>query len=134
MLTVFPQLLNYHLVAPFILRVVLGFILVNLGYQKFKSERARWEKTFETLRLKPKEGFVTGFALIEILGGVALIIGFYTQIAALVFVVITFIELYIEQKEEALIKRDAVFYLLLLAIALSLLFTGAGFFAFDLPL
>jgi uncharacterized membrane protein YphA (DoxX/SURF4 family) len=134
MLTVFPELLNYHLLAPFILRVVLGFVLFNLGYQKFKSERIQWENTFDALRLKPKGGLVTIFASIEILGGLALIAGFYTQIAALVFVAITFMELYIEQREEALLKRDVVFYLLLLAIAASLLFTGAGFFAFDLPL
>jgi len=134
MLSVFPELLNYQLFAPLILRVVLGFILLNLGYAKFKLERERWEITFEALKLKPKSTFVSAFGLIEMVGGLALIVGFYTQIAALIFVILTFIELYIEQKEEVLLKRDAVFYLLLFAIALSLLFTGAGFFAFDLPL
>ncbi len=134
MLAVFPELLNYQLLAPLILRLVLGFILINLGYAKFKLERERWEIAFEALRLKPKEVFVSAFALVEILGGIALIVGFYTQVAALIFALLTFIELYMEQKEEVLLKRDAVFYLLLFAIALSLLFTGAGFFAFDLPL
>jgi uncharacterized membrane protein YphA (DoxX/SURF4 family) len=134
MLTIFPELLNYQLMAPFILRIVLGFILFNLGYMKFKSERSRWEIAFEALHLKPKKEFVKGFALLEMIGGIALIVGFWTQIAALVFVIVTFIEMYIEQKEEVLLKRDLAFYLLLFAIALSLLFTGAGFFAFDLPL
>ncbi|HEY4490245.1 MAG TPA: DoxX family protein [Candidatus Paceibacterota bacterium] len=134
MLNVFPDLLTYQLLAPFILRVVLGLILLNLGYLKLGAEKTRWETSFETLRLQPKEVLVKLFGFIEILGGIALIAGFYTQVAALVFAVITFIELYIEQKEAALLKRDFVFYLLLFAIALSLLLTGAGFFAFDLPL
>lgn len=134
MLNMFPELLTYSQFAPFILRVVLGFVLFNLGYMKLRSERPRWEIFFEALGWKPKGGFVTGFGLLEMVGGLALIVGFYTQLAALIFVVIFFIELYIEQKEAMLLKRDLVFYLLLFSIALSLLFTGAGFFAFDLPL
>lgn len=134
MLNVFPDLLTYQMFAPFMLRVVLGLILVNLGFLKFSGEKVRWENSFETLNLRPKEILVSIFGFIEIIGGIALIAGFYTQIAALVFAVITFIELYIEQRESSLLKRDFVFYLLLFVIALSLLFTGAGFFAFDLPL
>lgn len=134
MLNVFPDLLTFQMFAPFILRIVLGLIMANLGYLKLKSEKLRWEKTFEALSVKPVSQMVFGFGIIEIIGGLALILGIYTQIAALVFAAITFMELFIEQRESALLKRDFVFYLLLFAIALSLLFTGAGFFAFDLPL
>jgi uncharacterized membrane protein YphA (DoxX/SURF4 family) len=122
------------MLASFILRIVLGFILLNLGYMKFKIERKRWEIAFEAFRLKPASTFVTVFAYIEILGALMLILGFLTQIAALVFVIITVLELYVERKEDVLLKRDLAFYLLIFAIALSLLLTGAGSFAFDLPL
>jgi len=134
MLNTFPELLTFGMLSPLILRVVIGFIILNLGYLKLTKERARWEASFSALGVKQKELAVKIFAFIEIIGGIALIIGMYTQIAALVFVAITFAELFIEQKEESLLVRDITFYLLMFAIALSLLFSGAGFLAFDLPL
>lgn len=134
MLNTFPELLTFSLLAPLILRATIGFIILNLGYLKLTKEKVRWEASFEALGIRQKDLVLKIFALIEIIGGLALILGAYTQIAALVFVIIIFIELFIEQKEETLLVRDITFYLLMFAIALSLLFSGAGFFAFDLPL
>src|SRR5439155_19841437 len=119
--------LNYSLVAPLILRVVLGFILVNLGYLKATSEKARWGIVFEFLNIKEHQVLAAQIVgLIEIVGGLALIVGFYTQLAALVFVVLNGIEMYIEYKNSMLIKRNIVFYILIFAIALSLSFSRAG--------
>jgi len=67
-------------------------------------------------------------------GGALLILGLYTQIAALALAFITFGQLYVEYKEETLLKRNLAFYLLLFAITFSLLLSGAGRPAFDLPL
>ncbi len=134
MLNPFPELLTYSLLAPFLLRITLGFILVNLGYLKFKSEKARWEIIFEMLRVKEKVVATKILGFIEVAGGLALIAGFYTQIAALIFAVLFGIELFIEKREATLMKRDVVFYATMFVIALSLLFSGAGFLAFDLPL
>lgn len=133
-LSAFPELLTYNMFAPFVLRVILGFIAITLGYLKLKKEKSRWNLLFESLRLKPASLWTTAFGYVEIIGGIALIVGFSTQIAALVFAVISFCELYIENKESALLKRDLAFYLLLCAISVSLIFSGPGFFAFDLPL
>ena len=134
MLNPFPELLTYSLLAPFILRITIGFLLVNLGFLKLKKEKSRWEALFETFQIKQKVIATKILGGIEVIGGLALIAGFYTQIAALAFVILGGIEVYIEFKEETLLKRDIVFYLLMFVIALSLLFSGAGFFAFDLPL
>lgn len=134
MLNPFPELLAFSLLAPVILRLVLGYLFINLGYLKLNSEKSRWMLFFETTKLKPPTFFVQFFAYIEIITGAMLIVGFYTQIAALVLAVLTFGELYMEYKEESLLKRNLVFYLLVFAISLSLLFSGAGLFAIDLPL
>lgn len=134
MLNPFPDLLTYSLFAPFILRVVLGVILVDLGILKFKSEKDRWVNTFKGLRLKPADTLVSLFGLIEIVGGIMLVVGLYTQIAALVFVLMFAIEFYLEWTEANILKRDLVFYILCLAISFSLLLSGAGAFAFDIPL
>ena len=134
MLNPFPELLSYSLLAPFILRVILGVIFVDLGVLKFKKERARFIASFEALHLKPAKELVTLAGILDIVGGTMLILGLYTQIAALAFVILTGIEIYIESKDTKILKRDMTFYVLVLIIAVSLLLTGAGAFAFDIPL
>lgn len=134
MLNPFPELLTYSLLAPLLLRLVVGFIFVDLGLLKLRGEKSRWIAVFETLHLKPADFFVPLYAALQIIGGILLIIGLWTQVAALMFVIFTGTELYIEWKAKEVLKRDLVFYLLLFIISLSLLFTGAGAFAFDIPL
>ena len=134
MLNPFPELLTFSLMAPFILRVVIGLIFLDLGVLKFKGEKARWTELFRAFNLKPSEFWVRVYGVIQIIGGVMLILGLWTQVAALAFVISVGIEMALEWREEALLKRNIVFYILLFAISLSLLLTGAGAFAIDLPL
>ena len=134
MLSVFPNLFTYNQLAPFILRVVIGIIFLDLGYLKLGKEKTAWNMFFQTIHFKPSYLFVTLLAVIEIISGAFLIVGYLTQIAALVMAIILFAEAYVELRDGAILKRDIVFYILLLAICLSLLLTGAGAFAFDLPL
>ncbi len=134
MLNPFPELLNYALLAPFFLRVVLGLIFVDLGLLKFRAEKERWLATFNTLNLHPADFLLPLYAGLQIAGGLLLIMGLWTQIAALAFVIFTGIELYTEWSAKEILKRDIVFYLLLFIISVSLLITGAGAYAIDLPL
>jgi uncharacterized membrane protein YphA (DoxX/SURF4 family) len=130
----FPELLNYSLLAPFILRIVIGFIFIDLGILKFKGERERWIASFETLNLRPAEFTVSIYAVLQIIGGLLLLFGFWTQAAALAFVIFTGTELLVEWRAREILKRDIVFYALIFSISLSLLISGAGAFAIDLPL
>lgn len=134
MLNPFPDLLNYGLLAPFLLRVVLGLVFLDLGFLKFRGEKARWIATFEALRLRPANVFVPIYGALQIAGGILLLVGLWTQIAALAFAIFTFCEFYIEWSEGDVLKRDITFYLFLFVISLSLLLTGAGAYAFDIPL
>jgi putative oxidoreductase len=119
MLNTFPALLDYSLLAPFILRVVAGIIFLDFGILSLKKEPSKLLK-------------VAG--IIEIVGGVLLILGLLTQVSALVLAILTFIEAYIEYRDPEILKMDFIFYILLLSITLSLLLSGAGSFAIDLPL
>src|SRR3990167_2190796 len=134
MLNVFPSFLTYSFLAPFILRIVVGLIFLDLGVLKFRTEKESWLRSFDTLGIRPADLFLPVYALIQIIGGILLIIGAYTQVAALAFVISTLIELYIEWKAGEVLKRDLVFYILILAISLSLLLSGAGAYAVDIPL
>lgn len=134
MLNPFPELLTYGLLSPFILRVVVGFIFVNLGLLAFKGEKERWIVSLATLNIPNPKIAVKIFGAIEFVGGVMFLLGYYTQIAALVLALLTFAEAYVEYKDPTILKRNFVFYVLILAITLSLLFSGAGAFAIDIPL
>lgn len=134
MLNPFPDLLVYSLLAPFILRVVAGLIFMNLGVLAFKNEKERWIISLSTLNISNPKLAVKIFGAIEIISGISLILGFYTQIAALILALLTFAEAYVEYKDPTILKRNFVFYIMLLAITLSLLLSGAGAFAIDLPL
>lgn len=134
MLNPFPDLLTYSLLAPFILRVVAGLIFVNLGILAFKNEKERWLTSLSILRVPNPKLVLKIMGSIEIMAGAMLVLGFYTQIAALVLALLVFCETYVEYKDPLILKRNFVFYIMLLAIVLSLLLSGAGAFAIDLPL
>lgn len=124
----------YSSVGPLILRVLLGLIFIDLGFLKFRSEKESWLTSLETLGLRPADLFLPIYALIQIAGGILLLIGLWTQVAALVFVISSGVELYIEWRAREILKRDVVFYLLVFVTSLSLLLTGAGAYAIDIPL
>ncbi|MEK7461651.1 MAG: DoxX family protein [Patescibacteria group bacterium] len=134
MLNPFPELLMYSSVGPLVLRVLLGLIFIDLGFLKFRSEKEAWLVSLETLGLRPADLFLPIYALLQIASGVLLLIGLWTQIAALILVILSGIELYIEWRAREILKRDVVFYLLIFIISLSLLLTGAGAYAIDIPL
>ena|SRR3989344_6249330 len=134
MLNPFPELLMYSTLGPFALRVVLGLIFLDLGTLKFKSERERWLASFNTLGLRPADLLLSLYAMVEIVGALFLLAGLWTQVAALVFAIFSGTELYIEWRAREILKRDTVFYLLIFSISISLLLTGAGAYAIDIPL
>jgi uncharacterized membrane protein YphA (DoxX/SURF4 family) len=134
MLNLFPGFLSYAMLGPFVLRLVLALIIIDLGLLKFKGEKSRWIATFEALHLRPADLFVPLYAAVQLLAGLMILVGLWTQGAALVLAIFTFCELYVEWSASTLLKRDFTFYLLIFVIALSLIFTGAGAYSFDIPL
>lgn len=134
MLNVFPDLLTFALLGPFVLRVTVGIILLVFAYTHLVQRR-------EAIRMALSERwkslgpiFVWYLGTFEAIAGVLLVIGFLTQIAALLVIVISLKMLVLKKKHAVLARHGTVAYILILAIALSLLVTGAGAFAFDLPL
>ncbi len=134
MLNPFPDLLTYSFFAPFLLRVILGLITIELGFASLKSEKKEWLNILKIVKAPFPKKIISVIAILQIVTGGMLFFGFYTQIAALILLAFTFTEAFIEYKESSLLRRDIAFYLLMFIMSLSLLLTGAGAFAFDLPL
>jgi uncharacterized membrane protein YphA (DoxX/SURF4 family) len=121
-LSLLPSLLPYGQVSPLIIRVVLGITLAYFGYEKIKG-RGRSSGSNSVV-----------YGAVEIFIALFLVIGLFTQLAALLNGVILVIKLGAKARERKLLSDGINYYILLLAMAISLLFTGAGLFAFDLPL
>lgn len=135
MLSLFPSLLDYNILAITLLRITLGGIFVWFAYTKVFRERAERIAFFEKIGLSPAVlffGFVTG---IEFVAGVLLVIGLFTQGATIaVGVLMTLATIIKWRTPDALPKNTIEFYILLAVASFSLLFFGPGIFAFDLPL
>jgi uncharacterized membrane protein YphA (DoxX/SURF4 family) len=135
MLNTFPYLLSFGLLAPFILRVAVGVYFLKTGLSHLKINRHTGEEVaIAENAIHPAASVVWGVAIIEAIAGLALIAGFLTQISALVLSILLVLALIFKKGHLALFKHSTSFYLLLLVVCLSLIVSGAGFWAIDIPL
>ncbi len=116
-LTIFPYLLDYMLVSPLILRIFVGLFILSLTSDAYKK---------------------IGLASVIYLGMVILLVlGLYTQIASILGILVLKYDLYSNywSKRKVMDIPKNIYFLYGLAgiILLSLLFSGPGFWAFDLP-
>ncbi len=122
-----PELLALSFLAPLLLRIIIGAYFLEqfltIVYAKYFTQ--------ENLKIKNTFKYLIG---IKTISALALVIGFYTQIAVLILIALTIIDMLMEHKVKKLKNIKLQFYIFILAILLSLLVTGAGFFAIDLPL
>ena len=63
-----------------------------------------------------------------------LIAGLYTQIAAIALSLLLLAAVFIKWRKPELLKNDTEFYILLAAATATLIISGAGAIAFDIPL
>ena len=132
MLNPFPiQFLS--LLAYLILRVIAGLVLVFLSYRHFRVRKELAQ--ILTLPFFPFGGVATTFLILtELIVGVLFVLGMQTQIAALVLIAMSFKMIILRSKFNHESMPSRLMYLLFLAIGCSLFITGAGVFAFDLPI
>jgi uncharacterized membrane protein YphA (DoxX/SURF4 family) len=133
-LNVFPHLLTYSLLAPFILRITLGFVFLRFGGTLLSHRRTEATATAESIGIPGAPYAMLALGIIEIVVGIALIAGIYTQVAAIVAALVALKFIYWKLRGKPLGNEGILFDLLILAIAFSLVLSGAGLFAFDLPL
>ena len=134
MLNVFPELITFVLFAPFMLRVAVGILFFFWGIRLLWREKHA--EAASTLRVEwGSMGvfFIWYLAFTEILLGLTLIAGFFTQIAAIVGMIISGKLYFYSTRYPIVAHADKTTYFLIFIICLSLLLTGAGIFAIDLP-
>lgn len=117
-LNTFPTLLDYGRFAPFFIRVVIGLFIIYLG-------KNRQNKKFKAT------------SYVYYLFGLFLIAGYYTQISSIVGIVILKFDFYVDYWKDRNSRPVPKYFYFLYAIAglvlVSLVFSGAGLWALDMP-
>ena len=132
MLNTFPNLLVLGFFAPTLLRVAVACLFFYASYSAYKHRDAAAHLRFPLIG---EASWAGGFTvLIYIAFGLMLLLGYYTQIAALLAGLTSIKGLFFCKRFGPLFPYSRSTYLLILIICLSLLATGAGAMAFDLPL
>ena len=119
-LSVFPYLLSYQQLSPVLIRLALGAIFIYWSYKGLRQSGA--SNTHKAT------------SIIEGLVGVLLVVGLWTQVAALIAAVGLAILLIQKIRTKAFLTGGVNYTLILLILAISLLVTGPGWWAFDYPL
>jgi uncharacterized membrane protein YphA (DoxX/SURF4 family) len=114
-LSLLPQLLTFQLIAPFLLRVAAAVVGLAVAGARYKKPY-KWAAVF--------------YAAVSVL----LLIGLYTQVAALVGIVLVCFDWWADKKIAPLSAEQKTLRIIIIVILVSLLFTGPGFWAMDLPL
>lgn len=132
MLNLFP-IQWLALIAYFILRVFVGFILIFLARRQMLS----FSELVSTTRLPIIPNQKIGIVMLigtELLLGVLFVTGTLTQAAAIGLFIFCIKMLIFRHHFSHPSIPQPLTYILLLGCALSLFITGAGAFAFDLPI
>lgn len=133
--SLFPSLLDFQMLGIFALRVTLGFIFIYFWYEKVTHQRAERIEFFEKLKLRPAKIYFYFVSSIEGIVGAFLVIGLYTQGAAIVTGALMTVASFIKWRKPSALHRNTLdFYVILAVVSFSLLFLGPGAFAVDLPL
>lgn len=132
MLNPFPDLLIFGFFAPTILRIAVAALFAYLAY----SAWSRREKIAHTsLPLLGKQAWVGPFStLVYGVLAVMLFVGYYTQIAALIGALASIKGIVFDHRYPEVFPLSRSTFVLLAVICLTLMLSGAGAFAYDLPL
>jgi len=114
-LSIFPDLLTFGLVGPLLLRIAVIIFITYLSLD----------------RLKEKNILI---AIPSIITGILILLGLYTQIAAILGIIVISSDYMINKGSTQFGTERKLLYGIVKIILLSLLVTGPGFLAFDLPL
>lgn len=136
MINLFPTMF-LSLVAHAILRIFIGTILVSLGIRHYRRNR-----TAVTHIIRERFPLLSGlapyialkWALFEVIIGLMFIGGIYTQVAAILCALLSIKMLLLRNMLPYPLIPQPMFWFLTLGVSLSLFITGAGVFAFDIPI
>lgn len=120
-------------VAPLVLRVVAGIIFLMHGLQKITGDVSMFSGMLNSLGVPAPEIFSWIVILLEIGGGLALIVGFMTHWISKFLMILMIVAVCLVHLNKGFFVQNGgyEFALLLLASVISLIITGAGRWSVD---
>ena len=132
MLNTFPHLLVLGFYAPMIIRVAVALAFFYVAYAQFGRREEIEQMSFPVVGETSLASWVS--IIFHIIVGAMLLFGYYTQIAAILSILALIKSFILKKYYPHLIPLSRSSLLLLIAMCLSLLLSGAGALAQDLPL
>ncbi len=126
----FEYLLTYQDAGLFVLRLALGVIFVAHGYPKLFKMFGGFAGWLESIGIKPGKFWAAVVGVTEFFGGIAVILGVFTQVAGLLLAINMIVAMAkVKWGKVKMIEMDKMGWeidLALFALALALVFLGAG--------
>ncbi len=124
---------SYHDYAPLVLRVVAGAIFLVHGLDKLKQGLEGTAGFLAGLGFPAATLFAILLIAVEVLGGLALILGLYTHWAAKLLAIVAAVAFFTVHLENGFSVRDGgyEYIALLFAVTVVLVLTGAGKYSLD---
>ena len=130
--------LNIKLTAPYglmILRVVLGLALAFHGWSKWSGGVDGVAGFFGSVGIPAPTLFAWIVTIVELIGGLLLIVGFLTQIVGILVAIDMFFAIVLVRMEGGFLNENGIINfeleLLILAAALCLVLSGPGIWSVD---
>lgn len=133
MLNPFPDLLLLSVLVPLLLRLTSSFFLARIALRHASSRST----LLEVLRARGGRFAKVGFYCLlagESIAALFLLFGFLTQIGALLGLGAIIATKYLRKRDPKTTREEQSLYTLLAVVLFTLLLSGAGPFAVDLPL
>lgn len=124
MLSLFPQLLDWSWYVPLVFRGFLALYLFVIAAHFIKNDKKQNAEQLANALLG---------AILLILG-LAFLFGIAVQIAGVIGFSLALIAMFLKNRHAKEMEESLWFYALIGLVAFSLIFLGAGPYAFDLPL
>lgn len=132
MLTPFPDLLTFGFFAPTLLRFAAAFVFMYVAYMQLKHKDSL---SHITMPLVGKSMWIVWVAIaVESITAAGLFFGYYAQCAAILGIAVAVKQIYWRNTYPTFFILPRTTSALLVVMLVSLLLTGAGALAFDLPL
>lgn len=125
MLSLFPQFFDWSWYVPFFFRMFLAVYALGFGVALIKHQ--------ETETTRSNVAWVALGTLVSILG-LSFFFGVYTQLSGIIGASLATLAIVLKNKHPMTAIESKKFYFLIILVSLSLLFLGAGPYAFDIPL
>lgn len=121
---------NMQPFALLVLRAVLGLVMAAYGWQKVNGGMAQFQGFLPTIGIPGWMGYVSAYA--ELIGGILLIAGLLTRLAALaIFINMVVAVVKVTFKNGLVGTQGYGFSLALAAMAFTLIFFGGGSISLD---